>query len=77
MKKSQAEKTVYAFHDVFRVDVNDGIPFKNPTFIKLFMLINDKIPTIVDVNNINNIYKLTIKHRYEYLLNTVTTVTCN
>ena len=31
MKKAQAEKNVYAFHAVFRVDVNDVKPFQNPT----------------------------------------------
>ena len=31
MNKSQAEKKVYAFHSVFRVDVNDVKPFQNPT----------------------------------------------
>ena len=31
MNKSQAEKKVYAFHAVFRVDVNDVKPFQNPT----------------------------------------------
>ena len=31
MNKSQAEKKVYAFHAVFRVDVYDGKPFQNPT----------------------------------------------
>ena len=31
MSKSQAEKKVYAFHAVFRVDVNDVKPFQNPT----------------------------------------------
>ena len=31
MNKSQAEKKVYAFHAVFRVDVNDIKPFQNPT----------------------------------------------
>ena len=31
MNKSQAEKTVYAFHAVFRVDVNDVKPFQNFT----------------------------------------------
>ena len=31
MNKSQAEKTVYAFYAVFRVDVNDVWPFQNPT----------------------------------------------
>ena len=31
MKISQAEKKVYAFHAVFRVDVNDVKPFQNPT----------------------------------------------
>ena len=31
MNKSQAEKKVYAFHAVFRVDVNDVKTFRNPT----------------------------------------------
>ena len=31
MKKSQAEKKVYAFNAGFRVDVNDVKPFQNPT----------------------------------------------
>ena len=31
MNKSQAEKKVYVFYAVFRVDVNDVKPFKNPT----------------------------------------------
>ena len=31
MNKSKAEKNVYAFHAVFRVDVNDVKPFQNPT----------------------------------------------
>ena len=31
MNKSQAEKKVYTFHAVFRVDVNDAKPFQNPT----------------------------------------------
>ena len=31
MNKSQAEMKAYAFHAVFRVDVNDFKPFQNPT----------------------------------------------
>ena len=31
MNKSQAEKKVYPFHAVFRVDVNEVKPFQNPT----------------------------------------------
>ena len=31
MNKSQTEKKVYAFHAVFRVDVNDVKPFQNST----------------------------------------------
>ena len=31
MNKYQAEKKVYAFRAVFRVDVNDVKPFQNPT----------------------------------------------
>ena len=30
MNKSQADKKVYAFHAVFRVDVMDVKPFQNP-----------------------------------------------
>ena len=36
MNKSQAEKKVYAFHAVFKVDVNDVKPFQNPTETLLF-----------------------------------------
>ena len=31
MNKSKAEKKIYAFHAVFRVDVNDVKPFQNCT----------------------------------------------
>ena len=31
MNKSQAEKKIYMYHAVFRVDVNDVKPFQNPT----------------------------------------------
>ena len=31
MTKSQAENKDYAFHAVFKVDVNDVKPFQNPT----------------------------------------------
>ena len=31
VNKSQAEKKVYAFHAVFRVDLNGVKPFQNPT----------------------------------------------
>ena len=31
MNKSQADNKVYAFHAIFRVDVNDVKPFQNPT----------------------------------------------
>ena len=30
MNKSQTERKIYAFHAVFRVDVNDVKPFQNP-----------------------------------------------
>ena len=36
MNKSQAEKKVYEFHAVFRVDVNDVKPFQNPTETSTF-----------------------------------------
>ena len=36
MNKSQAEKKVYAFHAVFRVDVNDVKLFQNPTKMSPF-----------------------------------------
>ena len=31
MNKSQAEKKIYVYHAVFRVDVYDVKPFQNPT----------------------------------------------
>ena len=31
MNKYQAEKKVYVFHTLFRVEVNDVKPFQNPT----------------------------------------------
>ena len=36
MNKSQAEKKVYAFYAVFRIDVNDVKPFQNPTELSPF-----------------------------------------
>ena len=36
MNKSKAEKKVYTFHTVFRVDVNDVKPFQNPTETSTF-----------------------------------------
>ena len=36
MNKSRAEKKVYPFPTVFRVDVNDVKPFQNPTKTSLF-----------------------------------------
>ena len=36
MNKSQAEKKVYVFHAVFRVDVSDVKPFQNPTEMSPF-----------------------------------------
>ena len=36
MNKSRAEKKVYAFPAVFRVDDNDVKPFQNPTKMSLF-----------------------------------------
>ena len=36
MNKSQAEKKVYTFHAVFRVDVYDVKPFQNPTEMSPF-----------------------------------------
>ena len=36
MNKSQAEKKVYAFNAVFRVDVCDVKPFQNPTEMSPF-----------------------------------------
>ena len=41
MNKSQAEKKVYAFHAVFRVDVNDVKSFKIPTETSPFELFFD------------------------------------
>ena len=36
MNKSLAEKKVYAFHAVFKVDVHDVKPFQNPTKTSTF-----------------------------------------
>ena len=36
MNKSQAEKNVYSFYAVFRIDVNDVKPFQNPTELSPF-----------------------------------------
>ena len=36
MNNSQAEKKFYAFHAVFRVDVNDIKPFQNPAEMSPF-----------------------------------------
>ena len=36
MNKSQAGKKFYAFHAVFRAEVNDVKPFKNPTEMSPF-----------------------------------------
>ena len=41
MKKYQAEKKVYAFNAVFRVDVNDVKPFQNPIKTSPFDLFLD------------------------------------
>ena len=53
MSKSQAEKTVYAFHAVFRVDVNDFKPFQNPTETSQFdnFLDPQSIPRLVKTIN--------------------------
>ena len=42
MNKSQAEKKVYAFHAVFRIDVNDVKPFQNATETSPFDLFLDQ-----------------------------------
>ena len=41
MNKSQAEKKVYAFYAVFRVDVNDVKPFQSPAETSPFDHIHD------------------------------------
>ena len=41
MNKSQVENKVYAFHAVFRVDVNDIKPFQNTTETSPFDLFLD------------------------------------
>ena len=41
MNKSQAENKVYAFHAVFKVDVNDVKSFQNPTKTSPFDLFLD------------------------------------
>ena len=44
MNKFQAEKKVYAFHAVFRVDVSDVKPFQNPTEMSPFYHFLDPQP---------------------------------
>ena len=45
MNKSQAEKKVYTFHAVFKVDVNDVKPLQNPTVTSPFDHFRDVILT--------------------------------
>ena len=53
MNKSQVKKKVYAFHAVFRVDVNDVKPFQNPTETSLFdhFLIPQSMPRLFKTKN--------------------------
>ena len=53
MNKSQAEKKVYAFHAIFRVDVNDVKPFQNPTETSTFdhFLDSQSMPRLIKTIN--------------------------
>ena len=51
MNKSQAEKKVYAFYAVFRIDVNDVKPFQNPTESSPFDHFLDLLPRLFKTIN--------------------------
>ena len=64
MNKSQAEKKVYTFHAVFRVDVK---PFQNPTEMSIF-------DHLLDPQSMPRIFKAMKKVNKQCLLDTPRTV---
>ena len=69
MNTSQAEKKVYAFHAVFRVDVNDVKPFQNPTEMSTFhhFLDPQSMPRLFETINrwfIQNLLLLTLFQQF-------------
>ena len=61
MNKSQAEENVYAFHTVFRVDINDVKPFQNPTEMSPF-------DHFVDPQSMPRLFKTTNRWMIQTLL---------
>ena len=77
MTKSQAETKVYAFHAVFRVDVNDVKPFQNPTETSPFDLFLDPkyMPRLFKTINRWLIQTLLVLTLFEQLITWVRLVT--
>ena len=61
MNKSQAEKKVYAFRAVFRVDVYDVKPFQNPTETSPF-------DCVLDPQSMPRLFKTIIRWLIQTLL---------
>ena len=69
MNKSQSEKKVYAFHAVFRVDINDVKLFQNPTEMSSFdhLLETKSMPRLFKTINrwlIQTLLLLTLFHQF-------------
>ena len=77
MNKSQAEKKVYAFHAVFRVDVNDVKPFQNLTETSLFdhFLTPQTMPRLFKTINLWLIQTLLLLTMFQQLTTGVRMVT--
>ena len=78
MNKSQAEKKVYAFHAVFRVDVYDVKPFQNPTGRSPFdhFLDSQSMPRLFKTINRWLIQTLLLLIQFQQFTTGVRLVTC-
>ena len=79
MNKSQAEKKVYAFHAVFRVDVNGVKLFRNPTETSRFdnFLDPQSMPRLFKTINrwlIQTLLLLTLFHQFSMGVRLVTRI---
>ena len=61
MNISQSEKKVYAFHAVFRVDVNDVKSFQNPTETSSFDHLLDPYRRVAEIQIFEKTYLIVIK----------------
>ena len=61
MNKSHAEKKVYAFYAVFRIDVNDVKPFQNPT-------ISSPFDHFLDLQSLSRLFKTSDRWLIQTLL---------